>query len=522
MDHTEPLSVCQSFHEETKYAVDRMDRFSIPPNTPGPPVPFKHYHTEQAVDLVGYLPFEQHPFTGGPLPDVREPLERPSLEELSHLLFFTNGITAQMKMPDGSRHFFRAAPSAGALYPTEIYVAVHDFPGLKNGIYNYLVENHSLVPMWDEDCWDALCAATFQHSAMVQANLSLIFTGLWERGAWRYRERAYRRILLDTGHILGNLNLMGPQLGFGVFPIGGFVDSAINARLFLDDAEEGALSVVALPALDVLTMETVPNSASYPSPTLYGETPEAGIALIPQLHRAAYLPADELTPEPAPLPEPEALEDPYRDAEEVIALDHAEIDWEGSLEAAILHRRSARAYEPGTLSLDMLGAILSHAYQPAVPFRRGPEGNVLHQMFDPSLLHTYLLINTVEEMVPGVYYYGPLRHELRLVRPGDVGDTAEHICLGQELGAHAALLVIHTANLEQAVERYGERAYRYLHMDAGHIGERMNLAARSFDLGASGIGGFYDDDVTRTLGLSGQEAVAYITTIGVPRGAASA
>jgi SagB-type dehydrogenase family enzyme len=74
--------------------------------------------------------------------------------------------------------------------------------------------------------------------------------------------------------------------------------------------------------------------------------------------------------------------------------------------------------------------------------------------------------------------------------------------------------VFHTADLSAAVAAYGDRVYRYLHMDAGHLGQRLNLAATRLGLGVSGIGGFYDDQVNEVLGIPPDEAVIYITTLG--------
>ncbi|MEM6436873.1 MAG: nitroreductase family protein, partial [Cyanobacteria bacterium P01_D01_bin.115] len=67
-----------------------------------------------------------------------------------------------------------------------------------------------------------------------------------------------------------------------------------------------------------------------------------------------------------------------------------------------------------------------------------------------------------------------------------------------------------------AIAHYGDRAYRYLHLDAGHLGQRINLAAIRLGLGVSGIGGFFDDQVNDVLGIPEDEAVLYITTLGRP------
>jgi len=89
--------------------------------------------------------------------------------------------------------------------------------------------------------------------------------------------------------------------------------------------------------------------------------------------------------------------------------------------------------------------------------------------------------------------------------------------LGQDLGRDAAALLFHTADLNRAVAKYGDRVYRYLHMDAGHLGQRLNLAAIQLRLGVSGIAGFFDDRVNDVLGIPASEAVLYITSLGRPR-----
>jgi len=502
--------ISRIFHEETKYVAGHMDKFNTATGWKATPSPFKSYVSEGTVDLVGYLPFDRHPFTGGPLPPAPAPPGRPGLSEIARLLYFANGVTAILPLPDGSRHYFRAAPSAGALYPTETYVAVRDVPGLPDGVYSHLVRDHALVPVWEGDCWDRLLRYTGAHPAVDQARVVLLFTAIWGRSQWRYLERAYRRMLLDTGHVLGNAVCVAPRLGFGAFPVGGFLDAPLNQLLLVDESDEAVLALLALPRLDAIDMERMGADVAWPSPPSYGAAPDPAQDLSHQLHRASSIvqPPDA---EP-PAPDPAALERPYADADEVIALDPEWIEWEGGLEAAILERRSARRFGRAPIPLEKLAAMLSFAYQPAV----APEGrrDALRQLFDPSLLFTYVLVHDVPPLEPGVYYYVPGRHELRGVRPGDFRHEAHHFCLEQDLGRDAAALVIHTTCLADAVARHGDRAYRYLHLDAGHIGERLGLAAVGLGLGASGIGGFYDNEVTRLIGAPEQDVVAYVTTLG--------
>ncbi len=95
--------------------------------------------------------------------------------------------------------------------------------------------------------------------------------------------------------------------------------------------------------------------------------------------------------------------------------------------------------------------------------------------------------------------YEPLHHKYR---PQIFADL-----VGQETIA---------LTLTNAIAKYGDRAYRYLHMDAGHLGQRLNLAAIRLKLGVSGIGGFFDDRVNQVLDIPQEEAVIYLTTLGRP------
>ena len=137
--------------------------------------------------------------------------------------------------------------------------------------------------------------------------------------------------------------------------------------------------------------------------------------------------------------------------------------------------------------------------------------------FDLGLIETFVVVSGVNDLEEGCYYYAPIAQELRQVRFKNFREELHFLCLGQELGRDAAVVLFHTADLKKAVDKYGDRVYRYLHTDAGHLGQRVNLAAIHLGLGVSGIGGFFDDYVNEVLGIPLDEAVIYITTLGRPR-----
>ena len=96
-----------------------------------------------------------------------------------------------MKSPQES-HALRAAPSAGALYPAEIYVATRGIEGISDGVHDYQVRDHSLVTLWDGDFWSEFQRYSYGHEAIERSQLLVIFSAVFFRSSWRYEERAYR------------------------------------------------------------------------------------------------------------------------------------------------------------------------------------------------------------------------------------------------------------------------------------------------------------------------------------------
>jgi SagB-type dehydrogenase family enzyme len=185
------------------------------------------------------------------------------------------------------------------------------------------------------------------------------------------------------------------------------------------------------------------------------------------------------------------------------------------LENTILQRRSTREYSGAKLELAELKAILDFTYQPQHYTDQGIDGNP--DYFDLSLIETFVAVTGVVGLDEGCYYYAPKSQELRQIRFKNFRDELHYLCLGQDLGRDAGAVIFHTADLQKAVTKYGDRVYRYLHMDAGHLGQRINLAAIGLGVGVSGIAGFFDDLVNEVLGIPSDEAVLYITTLGRPR-----
>lgn len=151
---------------------------------------------------------------------VREFTDEPlSFNEISQLLWAAQGTTD----PRG----LRSAPSAGALYPLELYVATAE------GAYHYLPRGHALQVVWEEDRRPDLWEAGLKQSALQEAAAILVVTAVYQRTEAKYGERAERYVKLEAGHAAQNILLQAVALELGAVPIGAFYDDQVQAALAL-------------------------------------------------------------------------------------------------------------------------------------------------------------------------------------------------------------------------------------------------------------------------------------------------
>jgi len=162
-------------------------------------------------------------------------------DELAALLWATQGVTRV-----AGNFLFRAAPSAGALYPVETYLAVHRVADLEPGIWHLEVPDFSLALLQEGDFRRELTAAGLSQGFLGQAAAVFIWTGVLNRARWKYRERAIRYIFLDAGHLCQNLMLAATALGLGCCPVGAFFDGEVEALVGADGVEEVALYLAAV------------------------------------------------------------------------------------------------------------------------------------------------------------------------------------------------------------------------------------------------------------------------------------
>jgi SagB-type dehydrogenase family enzyme len=186
------------------------------------------------------------------------------------------------------------------------------------------------------------------------------------------------------------------------------------------------------------------------------------------------------------------------------------------LQEAIERRRSLRRYARSPLALEELSFLLwcTQGVRKHVPgsatFRTVPSAGARHA------IETYLLVNNVQGVPEGLYRYSALKHALVEVRrePG-LADQFTAACLGQPFVKTSAVTFAWTAVVQRMRWRYGERGYRYLLLDAGHICQNLYLAAEAVQCGVCAIAAFADEAVDRLLGFDGEEQFTmYLATVG--------
>lgn len=506
-------SIAQHYHDRTKYDPQTLAAKSHQLDWENQPLPFKQYKIGAKIDLKPYLKKESTA--------EETDAQRKGLTRLSRLLFCSYGLTAKLATITGTPIYLRAAPSAGGLYPAEVYLISLGTTYLPKGLYNYQTQTHSLVRFWDSDPWPELQAACFWHPALEHTRIAIVTTAIFYRSAWRYQDRAYRRIFLDTGHLLGNLELAGSLCDYRPHLIGGFNDEALNGLLYLDSEQEATIAIAPLADLLDFNQNLPKYRSALPSATHtdYPEIPDG--ELLGYFHQATEIESDTtgvggwFGSDSDEEPEEDKYNFPFCTK---VSTKTAPIDWKENLEGletTILKRRSTRAYSGAPLTIEELKALLDFTYHPEHYTYATLDG--YPDFFDLSLLQTFVAVSSVTGLDEGCYYYAPKAEELRQVRFKNFRRQLHYLCLGQDLGRDASAVVFQTADLNKAIAKYGDRAYRYLHMDAGHLGQRLNLAAIYMTLGVSGIGGFFDDQVNEVLGIPADEAVIYITTLGRPR-----
>ncbi|MEM2094862.1 MAG: SagB/ThcOx family dehydrogenase [Candidatus Bathyarchaeia archaeon] len=153
-----------------------------------------------------------------------------TIQEISQLLWSAQGITD----PRG----FRTAPSAGALYPLEVYVAVGNVEDLSKGVYIYKPEGHMLVKVIEGDKREALANAAFDQTWVKNGAIIIVITAVYERTTAKYGDRGIRYVHMEAGHVAQNICLQATAMGLGTVTVGAFYDDQVKLVIGLQENEQ--------------------------------------------------------------------------------------------------------------------------------------------------------------------------------------------------------------------------------------------------------------------------------------------
>lgn len=239
---SEKVSIGNRFHHETFLTWRGVVADMFKPK-PKKPAQYKKYDGAKKIKLpkamLGGMNLEE---AIAKRRSVRNYSNAPiSTSELSRLLFAGQGITGK-----AYDHPLRTAPSAGALYPFEIYVVVNNVQELDRGLYHYSVLDHSLELIKQGDFRREITKAGADQDMLGKAQVTFVFSAIFDRVRCKYDERGMRYVYIEAGHICQNISLQAVSLGLGSVPVGAFFDEKVNHLIEVDGVNEAAVYILAV------------------------------------------------------------------------------------------------------------------------------------------------------------------------------------------------------------------------------------------------------------------------------------
>jgi SagB-type dehydrogenase family enzyme len=476
-----------AYHEATKhsYASVRSNPHFL--DWANQPRPFKIYPPLKVLGLPG----EARPTGVAALSAIAQSIgggknAAPDLEAIAQLLYLSAGITRHRKYP-GGEIYFRAAACTGALYEVELYLVCGDLANLAAGLYHFAPAEFGLRRLRAGDCRARLVEATASEPAIAHAPAVIVCTCIYWRNAWKYQARTYRHFGWDNGTVLANLLAVATALELPAKVVCGFQDAEVNRLLDVDPQREAAFSLVALGHVSALPRQPPSEISPLGLETVPPSQREVDYPRMREMHAASSLnTADEVRRWRSGTPLTRFLP-PRGKVAEIQPLSDAEMPHD-PIEQVILRRGSARKFARDPISLAQLSTMLDRATRGVQADFLDPPGTQLNDL--------YLIVHAVEGLEPGAYVFHRERGVLERLKLGNLRAQAGHLGLDQELAADDAVDIFFLADLRPILQRFGNRGYRAVQLEAGLVGGKLYLAAYAQHLGATGLT-FYDDEVIR-------------------------
>jgi len=412
---------------------------------------------------------------------------------LSRFLWHSMAISAWKKVTlTSDRYSLRVNPSSGNLHPTETHLALAGFTGVDDGLYHYRADCHALE-LRSPGSWTAHLAQALRIPWAIESSLIVGLTSIFWREAWKYRDRAYRYCCHDLGHAMMSMLLAARALGLPGGAITHFADARLTRALGLTGGDEAPMVFLVFaskrssgqtPALPQETFTGVPNELSV------GEVP---YEVLLGFHRSTILPDSAGLP-----PHISAIADRQSPLSELLPTR------DSGLGTIVRRRRSALDFDGQTPLMERsdMEQLLEFATRDWLADWRGNFGGETTTVGKGADFVTlYLYVHRVHDCDPGVYRWDGRSRSLEQRHRANVERVAAYLSLEQALAGNACFGISMIADLAEAARRFGNRGYRYVHFEAGAIGQRLYVGAEALGWNATGIGAFYDDDVHRYLGF---------------------
>ncbi len=498
------------------------------------PDPFREYHGSRRIELPLCEPQKDTDPSWAELrsqnPQAAETL---SLASLADLLYHSMAISA-WKRAGNSAWALRCNPSSGNLHPTEGYLLTGPVEGLSEqpALFHYAPSQHALELRRSLDpCVYAELAKQLPAGAFLFGLSSIVW-----REAWKYGERAFRYCMQDVGHAMQAIAVAARILGWRVRRVEG-LDAMTLDRLLALEANSGP---EAEHADLLLAVETVPTATQGPLELALPESLLTGLC-------------------PPAVGKPNALSAEHKDWPVVAEVEEATRDQGESHGDVDLDRENSAGFAPSTsLPSSPSARRLVRQRRSAVAFDGGSEirPEQLYAMLrtllpalTPSLwtafpqrqrVHPVVYLHRIDDLEPGLAILvrdpsaGPaLRAAITEAREwsklpgcpedlpfyrltsGEVQEAGRAVHCHQDIGADGALVVSMLGAFDGELQEFGAAAWRYLHWEAGAIGQLLYLEAEAIERSATGIGCFFDQAVHKLLGLQdGSFRMLYGTAVG--------
>lgn len=452
----------------------RPDPYKIYKTLKGVTVPRDRYSTSPALKSISEFIVQN------------ESDNLPDLQSLSHILYFSNGITKTINYTGFGKIEFRAASCTGALYHIEIYLVCGDILGLEAGVYHFDPKEMKLNQLRKGDFRSVLVKATADDFDVKHAPVILVYTDIFTRNSIKYRSREYRHAFWDCGTIIANTLAMCNSYHLRTKVIMGFVDDVVNSLLDLNQEKEVSLALIPIgkdshASSEEPTEIKILNLPTEPLSNYNYDDPE-----ITKLHLGSSL--TSLKQVSSWRSKNTSIQS-YKSSTKDVVLEPKldEISVATPIETVIIKRGSARKFSRESISFQQLSTIIYYS-------THGVCMDFL-QKYGDSIIDLYIIVNSVENLKPGIYYFNKKRNSLEILKEGIFRNEAMHLGLDQDLPGDGSVCIFFMTNLEKILDKLGNRGYRAAQMEASIMGGRFYLAAYSQKVEATGLT-FYDDEVT--------------------------